>query len=173
MPSIVAFCYNARASVKTSTRSAPDDSSVKDNLCLWLRSPDANFDPATGIWVDVSGRGNNAETVGEVSAFNVTYILPSLSFGANTNVFEHTFSTVKFARDEDELLRAPNVNNGEVLSELTVFAVYKVSNIEQSNGGMTRPVGIGSLPGEGENLGDYFNRTLQIEVTMVTRYYCP
>jgi len=24
----------------------PDDSSVKDNLCLWLRSPDVNFDPA-------------------------------------------------------------------------------------------------------------------------------
>ena len=143
---------------------APDDSTVKDNLCLWLRSPDVNFDPATGIWGDVSGRGNNAETVGEVSTFNVTYILPSLSFGTNTNVFENTFSTVKFARDEDELLRAPNVNNGEVLSELTVFAVYKVSNIEQTNSGMTRPVGIGSLPGEGENLGDYFN--LAIDVTI-------
>ena len=143
---------------------APDDSSVKDNLCLWLRSPDANFDPATGIWIDVSGRGNNAETVGEASAFNVTYILPSLSFGTNTNVFEHTFSTVKFARDEDELLRAPNVNNGEVLSELTIFAVYKVSNIEQSNSGMTRPVGIGSLPGEGENLGDYFNLAIDVSI---------
>ena len=143
---------------------APDDSSVKDNLCLWLRSPDANFDPATGIWIDVSGRGNNAETVGEASAFNVTYILPSLSFGTNTNVFEHTFSTVKFARDEDELLRAPNVNNGEVLSELTIFAVYKVSNIEQTNSGMTRPVGIGSLPGEGENLGDYFNLAIDVSI---------
>ncbi|MCP4613696.1 MAG: hypothetical protein GY845_33825 [Planctomycetes bacterium] len=143
---------------------APDDSSVKDNLCIWLRSPDANFDPATGIWLDVSGRGNNAETVGEATAFNVTYILPSLSFGANTNVFEHTFSTVKFARDEDELLRAPNVNNGEVLSELTVFAVYKVSNIEQTNSGMTRPVGIGSLPGEGENLGDYFNLAIDVSI---------
>jgi len=143
---------------------APDDSSVKDNLCLWLRSPDVNFDPATGIWVDVSDKGNNAETVGEASAFNVTYILPSLSFGTNTNVFEHTFSTVKFARDEDELLRAPNVNNGEVLSELTIFVVYKVSNIEQSNSGMTRPVGIGSLPGEGENLGDYFNLAIDVSI---------
>ncbi|MBL7146676.1 MAG: hypothetical protein ISS76_20725, partial [Phycisphaerae bacterium] len=143
---------------------APDDSSVNDNLCLWLRSPDVNFDPATGIWTDVSDKGNNAETIGEAAAFSVTYVLPTLSFGNNTSVFEHTFSTVKFERDADELLRAANVNGGEGLSELTIFAVYKVSNIEQTNSGMTRPVGIGSLPGEGANLGDYFN--LAIDVTI-------
>ena len=143
---------------------APDDSSVKDNLCLWLRSPEANFNPSTGTWVDVSGRGNDAVTVGEVEAFNVTYVLPTLSFGMNSNVFEHAFSTVKFDRESDELLRAPNFNGGEVLSELTIFAVYKVSNIEQTNSGMTRPVGIGSLPGEGANLGNNFN--LAIDVTI-------
>ena len=143
---------------------APDDSSVNDNLCLWLRSPDVNFDPATGIWTDVSDKGNNAETIGEAAAFSVTYVLPTLSFGNNTSVFEHAFSTVKFERDADELLRAANVNGGEGLSELTIFAVYKVSNIEQTNSGMTRPVGIGSLPGEGANLGDYFN--LAIDVTI-------
>ncbi len=142
----------------------PDDSSVKDNLCLWLRSPDVNFDPATGIWTDISGKVNNAETVGEVAAFNVTYVLPTLSFGSNSSVFEHVFSTVKFARDADELLRAANFNNGEGLSELTIFAVYRVSNIEQTNSGMTRPVGIGSLPGEGANLGDNFD--LAIDVTI-------
>jgi len=142
----------------------PDDSSVKDNLCLWLRSPDVNFEPATGIWTDVSGKGNNAETVGEVAAFNVTYVLPTLSFGSNSSVFEHAFSTVKFERDADELLRAASFNNGEGLSELTIFAVYKVSNIEQTNSGMTRPVGIGSLPGEGANLGDNFD--LAIDVTI-------
>ncbi len=143
---------------------APDDASVKDNLCIWLRSPEANFNPSTGTWIDVSGRGNNAETVGEVEAFNVTYVLPTLSFGDNASVFENAFSTVKFAREQDELLRAPNFNGGELLSEITVFAVYKVSNIEQSNSGMTRPVGVGSLPGEGANLGDNFN--LAIDVTI-------
>jgi hypothetical protein len=142
----------------------PDDSSVKDNLCLWLRCPDVHFNPGTGIWTDVSGKGNNAETVGEVAAFNVTYVLPTLSFGSNSSVFEHAFSTVKFERDADELLRAASFNNGEGLSELTIFAVYKVSNIEQSNSGMTRPVGIGSLPGEGANLGDNFD--LAIDVTI-------
>jgi hypothetical protein len=143
---------------------APDDSSIKDNLCLWLRSPEANFDPSTGTWIDVSGRGNNAVTVGEVEAFNVTYVLPTLSFGSNSNVFENAFSTVKFQRDQDELLRATNFNGSQGLSELTIFAVYKVSNIEQTNSGMTRPVGIGSLPGEGANLGDNFN--LAIDVTI-------
>ncbi len=143
---------------------APDDASVKDNLCIWLRSPEANFNPSTGTWIDVSGKGNNAETVGEVEAFNVTYVLPTLSFGDNASVFENAFSTVKFAREQDELLRAPNFNGGELLSEITVFAVYKVSNIEQSNSGMTRPVGVGSLPGEGANLGDNFN--LAIDVTI-------
>jgi hypothetical protein len=143
---------------------APDDGSIKDNLCLWLRSPDVNYDPSTGIWIDVSDRGNNAESVGEVAAFNVTYVLPTLSFGSNSSVFEHAFSTVMFARDADELLRAANFNNGEGLSELTIFAVYKVSNIEQTNSGMTRPVGIGSLPGEGANLGDNFD--LAIDVTI-------
>jgi hypothetical protein len=143
---------------------APDDSSIKDNLCIWLRAPEVNFDPSTGTWVDVSGRGNDAETVGQAEAFDVTYVLPTLSFGDNPSVFENPFSTVKFEDDRDELLRAPNFNEGQGLSELTIFAVYKVYNIEQTNPGMTRPVGIGSLPGEGENLGDNFD--LAIDVTI-------
>ena len=47
---------------------APDDSSIKDNLSLWLRNPGVNFDPATNIWMDVSGNAHDAEPVGEVSA---------------------------------------------------------------------------------------------------------
>ncbi|MHC4536849.1 MAG: hypothetical protein ACYS6K_23120 [Planctomycetota bacterium] len=136
---------------------APDDSSVKDNLCLWLRSPDVNFDPATGIWIDASGRENNAETMGLIDAWGVTYASPTLSFGKNESVFEHAFSTVRFAGDADDLMKAPNINGGAGLSEITVIAVYKLSNQDQSGNGMTRPFGIGSFIGEGANLGDYFN----------------
>ncbi len=136
---------------------APDDSSVNDNLCLWLRSPDVNFDPVTGIWTDVSGRENNAETMGLIDAWGVTYGSPTLSFGKNPSVFEHAFSTVRFAGDVDDLMKAPNINGGAGLSEITVIAVYKLSNQDQSGGGMTRPFGIGSFIGEGANLGDYFN----------------
>jgi hypothetical protein len=136
---------------------SPYDSIVKDNLCLWLRSPDVNFDPATGTWIDVSGRGNNAETMGLIDAWGVTYGSPTLSFGKNASVFEHAFSTVRFAGDTDDLMKAPNINGGAGLSEITVIAVYKLSNQDQSGNGMTRPLGIGSFIGEGANLGDYFN----------------
>ena len=143
---------------------APDDSSVKDNICLWLRSPDVNFDPATGIWVDVSGRGNNAETMGLIDAWGVTYASPTLSFGNNASVFEHAFSTLKFAGDTDDLMKAPNINGGTGLSEITVVAVYKLYNQSQSGTGMTRPLGIGSFIGEGANLGDYFNLANDVSI---------
>ncbi len=142
----------------------PDDSSVKDNLCLWLRSPDVNFDPATGIWTDVSGKGNNAETMGLIDAWGVTYASPTLSFGKNTSVFEHAFSTLRFAGDTDDLMKAPNINGGAGLSELTVIAVYKLYNQGQSGAGMTRPLGIGSFIGEGANLGDYFNLANDVSI---------
>ena len=142
----------------------PDDSSVKDNLCLWLRSPDVNFDPATGIWTDVSGKGKNAETMGLIDAWGVTYASPTLSFGKNTSVFEHAFSTLRFAGDTDDLMKAPNINGGAGLSELTVIAVYKLSNQAQSGAGMTRPLGIGSFIGEGANLGDYFNLANDVSI---------
>ena len=143
---------------------APDDSSVKDNLCLWLRSPDLNFDPATGTWIDVSGRANNAETMGFIDAWGLTYASPTLSFGKNESVFEHAFSTVRFAGDTDDLMKAANINGGAGLSEITVIAVYKLSNQDQSGNGMTRPVGIGSFIGEGANLGDYFNLANDVSI---------
>jgi len=142
----------------------PDDSSVKDNLCLWLRSPDVYFDPATGIWTDVSGKGNNAETMGLIDAWGIIYASPTLSFGKNTSVFEHAFSTLRFAGDTDDLMKAPNINGGAGLSELTVIAVYKLSNQDQSGAGMTRPLGIGSFIGEGANLGNYFNLANDVSI---------
>ena len=32
---------------------APDDASIQDNLCLWLRSPDVNYDAISGVWTDL------------------------------------------------------------------------------------------------------------------------
>ena len=154
----------ALAGVAQGVTLVPDDSSVKDNLCLWLRSPDVNFDPATGIWTDVSGKGNNAETMGLIDAWGVTYASPTLSFGKNTSVFEHAFSTIRFAGDTDDLMKAPNVNGGAGLIELTVIAVYKLSNQDQSGNGMTRPLGIGSFIGEGANLGNYFNLANDVSI---------
>ena len=33
----------------------PNDASINDNLCLWLRNPDLYYDPDAGIWTDLSG----------------------------------------------------------------------------------------------------------------------
>jgi len=143
---------------------APDDASIKDNLCLWLRSPDVNFDPDSGIWTDASGRGNDAEAMGYMAVWDNTYFAPTPSFGSNPALFSHPFGTVKFSGDVDDLMRAANINGGEGLSRLTIVAVYKLSNQDQSGAGMTRPLGIGSFTGEGENLGDYFNLANDVSI---------
>jgi hypothetical protein len=136
---------------------APDDDSIKGGLCIWLTDPDIHYDPASGVWTDIGGGNHNAEAMGNIDAWNVTYAAPTLSSGGNPDVFGSEFSTVKFSGDVDDLMRAANINGGNGFSELTIFAVYKLSNQSQSGAGMTRPVGIGSFIGEGANLGDYFN----------------
>ena len=136
---------------------SPDDASIKDNLCLWLRSPDVNYDAVTGVWTDLSGRGNDAVAMGMIDAWGVFYAGPMLAFGSNKTVFDHAFGTAKFSGDIDDLMQAANINDVTGLAELTLIAVYKLYNQGQSGAGMTRPVGIGSFIGEGANLGDYFN----------------
>jgi len=131
----------------------PDDGSISDNLSLWLREPATNFDPDTGVWTDVSPKGNDAKAVGTVGAWGVTYVAPILSSGSNSLVFDNDFSTVMFAADTDDLMLAANLNGGTGLSELTILVVYKVPNSLSE----TRPVGFGSTSGGGSNSGNKFN----------------
>jgi len=162
--SIVLVLSVALAGVAQGAELAPDDGSIKDNLSLWLRNPGVNFDEASGIWADVSGNGNDAQAMGEIAVWGDTYAAPILSFGSNPDVFGGEFSTVKFSGDTDDLMQAPNLNDGEGLTELTIFAVYKLYNQDQSGTGMTRPLGIGSFIGEGANLGDYFNLANDVSI---------
>jgi len=143
---------------------APDDSSIKDNLCLWLRNPGVNFDEAAGIWSDASGRGNDARAMGLIDAWGIVYSGPILTFGSNPALFNGEFSAVKFSGDVDDLMRADNINGGSGLSQLTIVAIYKLYNQDQSGAGMTRAVGIGSFTGEGANLGDYFNLANDVSI---------
>jgi len=141
---------------------APDDASINDKLCLWLRNPGVNLDESAGIWADSSGRGNDAVPVGD--SLGATYVGPTLSSGSNPAVFSGEFSAAKFAGDVDDLLRAPNINGGTNLSELTIIVVYKLSNQGQSGAGMTRPVGVGSFIGEGANLGNFFDLANDVSI---------
>jgi len=117
---------------------APDGGSIVGNLSLWLRMPEVHYDPTTGVWEDLSGKGNDAVPVGE--AAGRTYIAPTLSSGNNPIVLGSDFSTVKFAGGVDDLLRAGNLNSGAGLSELTIISVHKLTDLS----GGQRPVGFGS-----------------------------
>jgi len=151
----------ALAGVAQAETLSPDDTSIKDNLCLWLRAPDTYFNPSTGVWSDLAPRGNDAEPVGNVAAWTIIYVGPTLSSGSNQLVFDNDFSTVKFAADTDDLMRATNLNGGVGPGELTILAVYKVTPTTPS---IVRPVGFGSISGEGMNMGNNFNLSVDVSI---------
>ncbi|TET97854.1 MAG: hypothetical protein E3J30_07860 [Anaerolineales bacterium] len=154
----------ALAGVAQAETLSPDDASIKDNLCLWLRRPEVNYDADSGVWTDLSGRGHDAVAVGEIEAWGVTYVGPTLAFGSNPTVFDHPFGIVKFTGEIDDLMRAANLNEGSGLTELTILAVYKDYNYDESNRSITRPLGFGSISGEGENMGDNFNLANDVSI---------
>jgi hypothetical protein len=143
---------------------APDDASIQDNLCLWLRSPDLNYDAAAGVWTDLSGKGHDAIVVGDVAAWGITYVGPTLAFGSNPTLFNHTFGVAKFSGEIDDLMRAANLNEGSGLTSLTILAVYKDYNYDETNRSITRTMGFGSVSGEGENMGDNFNLANDVSI---------
>jgi hypothetical protein len=151
----------ALAGVAQAETLSPDDTSIKDNLCLWLRAPGTYFNPSTGVWSDLGPRGNDAEPVGNVAAWTIIYVGPTLSSGSNPLVFDNDFSTVKFAADTDDLMRATNLNGGVGPGELTILAVYKVTPTTPS---IVRPVGFGSISGEGMNMGNNFNLSVDVSI---------
>ncbi len=114
---------------------APNHSSLRGNLCLWLRTPESTYDPGAGIWTDLSGKGNDARA--DVTGF----VGPALSSGENAAVFSRPFSAVHFSPTAQELLRATNLNGGAGLANLTVFSVVK---LVETGGVDQRPVGFGA-----------------------------
>lgn len=143
---------------------APNDSSIQDNLSVWLRNPLLNLDEETGIWSDVSGNENHAMPVGP-GADNFTFVGPSLDSGSNTRVFDkETFSTAYFAGNVPDLLQATHMNGGEVMSRLTIFTVYSIYDIQHAGGDATRPAGIGALmAGDGASV---FNLSADMTIRM-------
>ena len=132
---------------------APDDASLRQNLCLWLRMPETNYDPAAQVWTDVSGQGNDARA--SVTGF----MGPTLSSGANPVVFAHPFSALHFDPTVQELLKATNLNGGTGLTQLTIFSVQKVVTAGSTD---QRAVGFGSYQDGGR--ADHFNMSFDVTV---------
>jgi len=119
---------------------APNDSSISENLCLWLRLPDTNYDPATETWTDSSGKGNDA------AATVAGFAGPTLSSGENPTVFSRPFATVHFDTQANDLLKAGNLNGGNGLTDLTILYVINLIDDGTGDGANAdvRAVGIGS-----------------------------
>ncbi len=143
----------AWAGVAAGARLAPNHSSLSENLCLWLRMPEVNYDPATETWIDLSGKGNDAQAI--VDGF----VGPTLSSGENATVFAHPFGAVHFDPAVQELLKAADLNGGAGLTELTIFSVQKVVDpgaVDQ------RAVGFGSYNDGGR--ADHFDMSFDVTV---------
>ncbi|KPK41729.1 MAG: hypothetical protein AMJ65_08900 [Phycisphaerae bacterium SG8_4] len=133
---------------------APNDASVAENLCLWLRNPELDYDSDAGIWADFSGKGNDAQA--SVEGFTG----PAPSSGENPAVFSRPFSAVHCDPATQELLKATNLNDGQGLTHLTIFSVQKIvagaANADQ------RAVGFGSYQDGGR--ADHFNMSFDVTV---------
>ena len=98
---------------------APDSGSLSENLSLWLRMPEMNYDPVAGIWIDSSPNGNDAVVAdGSVG--------PTLSTGENAAVFGQPFSSVHFDPGAEDLLKSEGASSGAGLTEVTIFHIIKV-----------------------------------------------
>ncbi len=133
---------------------APDDGSLRANLCLWLRMPEVYYDPGAKVWTDLSGKGHDAR------ASVAGYVGPTVASGANPTVFAHPFSSLHFAPTVQELLKTPGLNGGAGLTQLTIFSVEKVvtaANVDQ------RAVGFGAYQDGGAG-SNRFNLSFDVTV---------
>lgn len=130
---------------------SPDDPSISGDLVLWLRDADIDYDAGAGQWTDSSGNGNDAVGIGTVGT--VDWSTPVLSTIGGGTLTPSDLDSVAFSGASDDMLAATGLNGGSGLSELTIIAVYAVSNREN----LTRPVGFGSIAATQANAGNHFN----------------
>ncbi|MGI9243438.1 MAG: lamin tail domain-containing protein, partial [Verrucomicrobiales bacterium] len=144
-------CVASLCQASPAAELAPNDPSIAADLALWLTAPDIDYDQGAGQWTDSSGKGNDAIGIGTVGAVEwSTPILSTVSGGALT---PSELDSVHFSGSANDILATAGLNGGSGLSELTIIAVYAVSN----NSNLTRPVGFGSLAASQANPGDHFN----------------
>ena len=130
---------------------APNDPSIAADLALWLSSPDTDYDPGAGTWTDSSGNGNDATGIGTVGTVN--WSTPTLSTIAGGTLTPNELDSVHFTGGTDDMLATAGLNGDSGLSDLTVIAVYAVSD----RNSLTRPAGFGSIAAIQTNPGDHFN----------------
>lgn len=135
----------------------PDDPSISSHLAVWLKDASTNFNPATGIWSDSSGKGHHAVPVGEVNVAELrTFLPPTPSMVPGDGLSANDLTAVRFGADVEDLLVVEELNGGIGLSDLTILVVYRVDPLAALRS-QVRPVGIGSISSLQRNPGGHFN----------------
>lgn len=129
----------------------PDAPGLAEDLVLWLRHAEANYDAGTGEWFDSSGKGHHARGPGPVG--NIIWATPILSSIDGGGLVDRNLAAVRFAGDANDLLATAPLNEGRGLSRLTIISVYAVTDRDS----LTRPLGFGSLAATQNNPGNHFN----------------
>jgi len=148
----LAICCSVNASqLAGAAELPPDDPSIVGDLALWLRDADVDYDPGAGLWLDSSGKGNNADGIGTVGS--VVWSTPNLATIAGGTLTPSELDSVHFSGATNDMLAATGLNGDSGLSELTIIAVYAVSDSQT----LTRPLGFGSVAATQANAGNHFN----------------
>ena len=141
---VSAFCL-ALAWPSHAASLAPNDSSISNNLVLWLKDAPATF--VAGTWQDSSDSGIDAAAVGTPGS--VTYGSPVAdTLTPSGGLFDgETILGVLFDGAADDLLVASNINSDAGMSDVTIIAVCSISGTDAADS-QVRCVGFGSKNAE-------------------------
>ena len=157
MKLLTASIFAAATGMVTATPLSPADPSLSDDLLVWLKDAQTNFEPATGVWKDSSGKLNSSGqpydataaglvtgvTVSGYTTANITWLAPELTLvDGGALAAGQSISGVRFKSTVNDLLGTPPLKDGAALGQNVTIA--------ESSNGRTHPSGgwyLGSSPG--------------------------
>lgn len=169
MKQIITTMLCALAAPLSAEPLSPTDPSLSDDLLVWLKDAQTNFNPATGVWKDSSGKLDSdgqpydAVAVGYVQGVpgiggyttpNITWKAPDLTLvDGGWLAPDRKISGVVFSSTVNDLMGTPPLKDGAALgTDVTIIAIYRLTLAGGSTAALrsnTRPVGFGSMAATG------------------------
>jgi hypothetical protein len=166
MKEIITAVLGALAGPLSGAPLSPADPSLSADLLVWLKDAQTNFNPATGVWKDSSGKLNSqgqpydAMAVGLVQGVaglggyttpNITWKAPELTLVAGGGLAaDRKISGVVFGSTVNDLIGTPPLKDGAALgTDVTIIAIYRLTAAGGTTISNTRPVGFGSMAATG------------------------
>jgi hypothetical protein len=166
MKQIITAVFCTLAAPLSAAPLSPADPSLAADLLVWLKDAQTNFNPATGVWKDASGKLDSqgqpydAAAVGLVQGVagvggyttpNITWKAPELTLVAGGGLAaDRKISGVVFSSSVNDLMGTPPLKDGAALgTDVTIIAIYRLTTAGGSTISNTRPVGFGSMAATG------------------------